>query len=198
MADSGNLMVAGFVGPVTVNAAGAVSFFYALGGVDPQCASGAGTAANSCGIHIHSGMTCTGNALGHYFTGSVSTDPWTSVAYTSSVDGTVGGASTSGFFETLSTGGSMMDINGRAVIIHAHDGSRIACAILGVSEEPQLLRWERVIGAIVDAGSSMMVNVVIVVCVLLAAVCVCICCCVRSSRKPSSDGQGVMLHSNAR
>ena len=65
-------------GPATVGAPGS---------------SGAGSAANSCGIHIHSGMTCTGNALGHYYTGSVTTDPWTTIAYTSTSDGTTSGSS---------------------------------------------------------------------------------------------------------
>jgi len=100
------------------------TFAYALSGVDPMCASGAGSAANSCGLHIHSGMTCTDNALGHYYTGSVTTDPWTSVAYTSTADGKTTGS------VVVDTGATQAEVVGRAFIVHAYDGSRIACALL--------------------------------------------------------------------
>ena len=43
------------------------SFYYSLTGVDPACSSGAGTAGNSCGIHIHSGTSCTSDAGGHLY-----------------------------------------------------------------------------------------------------------------------------------
>merc|ERR1712185_704097 len=68
------------------------TFSWSLTGVDTACSSGAGDAGNSCGIHIHSGMTCTDDAEGHYYTGAVTTDPWTSIAYTSDGSGTAGGS----------------------------------------------------------------------------------------------------------
>ena len=83
----GDLLVSGTVGPMTTSGT-TQSFYWSLSGVDPLCSSGAGTAGNSCGIHIHSGTTCTDDALGHFYTGAVSVDPWTSVAYTS--DATAG------------------------------------------------------------------------------------------------------------
>lgn len=101
------------------------TFEYALTGVDPLCTSGAGSAGNSCGVHIHAGTTCTDNALGHYYTGSVTSDPWTTIAYTSTDSGTTSGT------VTVDTGASAAEVAGRAFVIHGYDGGRIACAILG-------------------------------------------------------------------
>ena len=76
-------------------------------------------------VHIHSGMTCTADAGGHYYTGSVTTDPWTSIAYnTNTIDGTSTGT------ESVDTGGLSADVSGRTMIIHDWLGCRIACAIL--------------------------------------------------------------------
>merc|ERR1711972_832222 len=119
---TGNMAVSGTVGPMTTDGV-TQSFAYSLEGVDPLCENGAGTEGNSCGIHIHAGTTCAGNALGHYYTGAVTSDPWTSVAYTSM------GSTTAGVVH-VTTGGIGSDVQGRAMIIHAFDGSRIACALL--------------------------------------------------------------------
>jgi hypothetical protein len=120
---SGSLAVSGSVGPVTSNGT-TQSFPYALSGVDPACASGAGTAANSCGIYIHTGMTCTADAGGHYFTSPVVADPWTSISYTSATGDAMG------YVWGVTTGGRSGDIVGRAVVVHGYDGGRIACALL--------------------------------------------------------------------
>jgi len=118
----GNLGVSGTVGPMTTNG-GTQTFNYQLSGVDPECSGGAGTAGNSCGIHIHSGTSCAENALGHFY--AVDDDPWTSVAYTSNDSGTAHG-------ETMvDTGYSSVQTTGRAMIVHDYSGARIACAILG-------------------------------------------------------------------
>ena len=101
--------------------------YYSLSGADPACASGAGTAGNSCGVHIHSGMTCLDDAGGHYYTGAVTSDPWTSIAYTSSSSGAASGT------VVVDTGATSQQAEGRALIIHAYDGSRIGCAILSKS-----------------------------------------------------------------
>ena len=79
---TGNLATAGSVGPMTT-ASTTQTFSYQLDGVDPKCSGGAGPEKNSCGIHIHAGKSCIENAEGHYFTGAVTSDPWKTVAYTS-------------------------------------------------------------------------------------------------------------------
>ena len=61
---------------------------------------------------------------GHYYTGSVSSDPWSSVAYTASASGTASGTL------SVTTGATSAEVAGRAFIVHAYDGSRIACALL--------------------------------------------------------------------
>ena len=61
---------------------------------------------------------------GHYYTGSVSADPWADVAYTST-DGSASGTL------SVATGATAAEVAGRAFIVHAYDGSRIACALLG-------------------------------------------------------------------
>jgi len=116
---TGDLAVSGSLGPLTSSGT-TQTFAYTLTGVDPLCAAGAGDAANSCGVHIHSGYTCTADAGGHLFTGDVTTDPWTAIAYTTG-SGTV----------TVTTGATQADLEGRAVVIHDHSGARIACALLG-------------------------------------------------------------------
>ena len=120
----GDLAVAGTVGPMTTSGT-TQTFYYSLTGVDPACSDGAGTAGNSCGVHIHSGTTCTDNAGGHYFTGAVTEDPWASIAYTSTA------ANTAAASVTVDTGAGSWSLVGRAFVVHAYDGSRIGCAILG-------------------------------------------------------------------
>merc|ERR1711936_1481225 len=101
----------GRVGPV-VTMGVTQTFSYSLANVDTLCSAGAGSAANSCGIHIHTGTSCTNNALGHYFTD------------TSLPDGTTSGTA------AVTTGALASNIEGRAFIVHGFDGGRIACAIL--------------------------------------------------------------------
>jgi len=120
---TGNLAVTGRVGPV-VTMGVTQTFSYSLANVDALCSAGAGSAANSCGIHIHTGTSCTNNALGHYFTDTVTNDPWTAISYTSLPDGTTSGTA------AVTTGALASNIEGRAFIVHGFDGGRIACAIL--------------------------------------------------------------------
>ena len=112
---------------------------YTLTAVDPACGAGSGAAANSCGIHIHSGTTCTENAGGHLYTAGVSVDPWATVSYTSEIytswpDATT--YSTSGSV-TITTGATAREILGHVLIVHAHDASRIACALIADSSPTQ-------------------------------------------------------------
>ena len=126
---NGTLAVMGTIGPMTTEGTNQ-TFEYILTGVDSACFGGANlSAANSCGIHIHVGTSCSSNAGMHYFTGAVTTDPWTAIAYTAVADA-VTGTQTSGTY-TLNTGAGSGDIAGRSVIIHDYVGGRIACALLG-------------------------------------------------------------------
>lgn len=75
------------------------------------------------GIHIHAGTDCNSDARGHYYTGSVTTDPWTNVVYRAN------GNSASGS-STVNTGATNQEVTGKAMIIHNYAGGRIACAIL--------------------------------------------------------------------
>merc|ERR1712054_495560 len=91
----------------------------------------AGSAANSMGVHIHTGSTCTDASLvgGHYYSGS--TDPWTNKVYTSTAE------STGMFTVTVSAtdlGVTTESTAGRAFIIHNLAGGRIGCVLLGASE----------------------------------------------------------------
>merc|ERR1719201_1231520 len=98
------------------------SFYYSLTGVDPACTTGGDSAVpNSCGIHIHAGKTCADASLvlGHYFTGDVTDDPWVNdVDYQSDAHGF-----TSSTLH-VDTGATAAQVNGRAMVIHAKDGSR--------------------------------------------------------------------------
>merc|ERR1712048_1289165 len=81
------------------------------------------------GVHIHSGFTCSDASLvgGHYFAAG-QTDPWKTVAYTSTSAGT-------GFFKVLMSAAAMGTTSastaGRAFIIHNDAGGRIGCVLLG-------------------------------------------------------------------
>ena len=98
------------------------TFTFSLDGVDPACSSGAGGAANSCGIHIHAGTSCAEDALGHYY--STASDPWSAVAYTADEADQAQGTF------SVETGLAASEIDGHTFIIHAFDGSRIACAVM--------------------------------------------------------------------
>ena len=97
-----------------------------LSGIDPMCSSGPNTGvnANSCGVHIHKGTSCTEDAEGHYYDTSIGSDPWGAGYYTANSDGTA---------ETrfaLMAGTSSSEITGKAVIVHDYNGGRIGCALL--------------------------------------------------------------------
>ena len=62
--------------------------------------------------------------LGHYYTGAVTADPWTTVGYSTS-DGTATGTL------SVTTGATAAEVAGRALIVHGYDGGRVACALLG-------------------------------------------------------------------
>ena len=97
-------------------------------GIDPACSSGPNTdvSANSCGVHIHVGTSCTEDAGGHYF--NTAADPWGAGYYKAeSEDGT---KYTAEVAFALMPGTSSADITGKAVIVHDYNGGRIGCALL--------------------------------------------------------------------
>ena len=104
---------------------------YKLTGVDPACKTGAGDAANSCGVHIHAEPTCTADAGGHYFTGAVTEDPWKTIGYTATGEG----AREASGEVTVTTGALSAELEGRAFVIHDFTGARIACGILKSTPE---------------------------------------------------------------
>jgi len=81
-------------------------------------------ASTSGGLHIHTGTTCDA-AGGHYYNASkTSTDPWTT-AWASDA-----ASSAAGSFEVVGTGYPHADTVGHVVVVHASDGTRIACTNL--------------------------------------------------------------------
>ena len=147
---SANFATAGTVGPMTTVGT-TQTFEFSLSGVDPVCASGPGGNPNSCGIHIHAGTSCVANALGHYYTGAVTNDPWTNVVYTSDANGKTSGTL------SVNTGALSSEVNGRTMIIHDAEGARIACAILsdGVSsalDASSFIKYDGYPGALAVSG----------------------------------------------
>ena len=130
---TGDLVVAGTVGPVkTIGTT--QSFTFHLSGIDPACSSGHhGPASNSCGMHIHAAKTCAADAGGHFFL-SVTSDPWASISYRADVHDGSTGPVTSGV-RTVNTGALASDLEGRAMIVHDHAGGRIGCALLTYADE---------------------------------------------------------------
>jgi len=117
---TGNLTVTGSFSMIyksTTNATFRAHFD--LKGLDSACSTG-------CGIHIHTGTTCSNASLvgGHYWTPTNITDPWDSVFYYASKNGTASGLT------SLSSGYNYMDNIGHAVVVHTAGGTRVACGIL--------------------------------------------------------------------
>ncbi|KAJ1453340.1 hypothetical protein M885DRAFT_498641 [Pelagophyceae sp. CCMP2097] len=120
---TGSLAAAG-TGDGATFASGYVDFAYVLAGLDPDCETGASTAANSCGIHIHEGTSCDADGLGHFYDPlAVSVDPWASVVYAPDSSGNV---------EEIKIGVVIgyTAVVGRVMIVHDFSGARIACAAI--------------------------------------------------------------------
>lgn len=86
---------------------------------DPQCNGITGDAANSCGIHFHTGTSCTDDSDavgGHFYDTSVDPDPWLIARYVQSEDGALIVNGVNDFLEP-----------GRVLVVHDFDGNRIAC-----------------------------------------------------------------------
>jgi hypothetical protein len=140
---TGSLMVSGMLSPVVTQAVGltnsdamlkgmpAQSFTYSLMGADPACADGATEEPNSCGIHIHAGMSCESDGMAHYYSPVAVSDPWVSVTYTAMADG-----SAAGTIVGVATGYPASELIGHAVVIHDRTGARVACALLAEGMPP--------------------------------------------------------------
>lgn len=147
---NGKLMVTSFVpyfnyqGSLKVQGTGAIEsnrrnpsalgkqiISFDLEGVDTLCSGNPPDVANACGIHIHNGVSCGVDALGHYWnTKLVTVDPWKYVTYHSV------GTNAKLDEVLLMTGLDGFDINGHTMIVHDSTGLRIAC---GIVEAPKLL-----------------------------------------------------------
>jgi len=102
---------------------------YDVTGVSPDCANPDANTSNSCGIHIHSASNCsTGSAAGpHYYNPAlINSDPWSPIAYISTVGQTTATGSTVvywgyGFDKAL----------GVDFVLHNYDGSKATCTFIG-------------------------------------------------------------------
>jgi len=103
------------------------------------------TAKNGCGAHVHEGKDCTNDdtQLGHFYNADeLEEDPWALVGYL-----TTDSAGDAYFVDCLTT--LEDDYDGRAFIVHANDGSRVACGLL-----------ERGAGALPSISLSFLVPIV--------------------------------------
>jgi hypothetical protein len=82
------------------------------------------TAKNGCGVHVHSGASCTSSSSqgGHYYDVQA-VDPWATVRYSS----TNATGSASFTFSVLT---NFKAIDGKPFIVHNNAGGRVACGIL--------------------------------------------------------------------
>lgn len=101
-----------------------------------------------CGVHIHTGYTCEDAALvgGHHWNKELlgetpEDDPWNFEKYQSTAKGT----STSGF--VIDSGLGIADNTGRAVVVHAKDGTRVGCGTLHPAAETSTMSLHAEIGS---------------------------------------------------
>ena len=116
-------------GTVTVTASGTTQTLdMSLTGVDNYCSvHNAAEHNNTCGLHVHSGTTCTDDAGGHYYNQEIfADDPWASIRYGGK--GTVSGTADDPV--SVDTGLQLSELAGHAFIVHGWYGERIACALL--------------------------------------------------------------------
>lgn len=109
-----------------------VTVAYNLAGVEAECST-ASDAGNSCGIHIHAGTSCatTSDPLGHYYysdSSTVTADPWSSITYSSGMDGT--STTSRGSTAKITTGYTADQTFGRVFVVHNRAGDRVTCAVI--------------------------------------------------------------------
>ncbi|KAH8066203.1 hypothetical protein JL722_619 [Aureococcus anophagefferens] len=132
---SGDVAVTGSV--VVSETDGGIQMWGALAGLEASVAGG---------FHIHSGTTCaSADAVGgHYFEG-MADDPWTTTYESDSV----GSSSTSLSLDDF-TLDDAYPVAGRAVVVHAADGTRVGCGVLE-SAAPTV----KVLGEFVDGFAGL-------------------------------------------
>jgi len=118
---AGSLTVSGTVSIFGDPAATTHTYVWDLSGVDPACTANAGAESgigNGCGIHVHSGTSCSDATQvgGHYF--STAADPWSLVTYVSDSSGRSHGS------VEVDTGKTLAELSGRAFVIHLQSGAR--------------------------------------------------------------------------
>jgi hypothetical protein len=94
-------------------------------------------AANGCGVHVHSGFSCTNTTTqeGHFYNKeTLASDPWVLSGYAST------DASGSAYFIDCLTV-DVDDCEGRAFIVHTDDGKRSSCGMLedGTSSSAEMM-----------------------------------------------------------
>jgi hypothetical protein len=87
-------------------------------------------AVNECGVHVHSGMSCTNSTTqgGHYYdNATLAADPWKLAGYrATSADGAAYSMS------CVETGETSYD--GHPLIVHSKNGSRVSCGLVSSAE----------------------------------------------------------------
>lgn len=129
----------GYSGDLDVSGNVALTFYdsktvvvdYDLIGVEHDCHT-AGDAANSCGIHIHTGTSCSDPSKigGHYFEGT--TDVWASVVYQTNIPHLWPfGDEAKGSTEEVAYGKTVEETVGYLLVVHDHSGARVTCNFIG-------------------------------------------------------------------
>jgi len=98
-----------------------------IDGADPRCtAPNFVEYANSCGVHLHEGMTCD-DAGGHWYnTDLIMEDPWAKVSYVYGTNPSNTGSSTA-VSQAVYIGYAPEDFPGKTFVVHDYEGSRVAC-----------------------------------------------------------------------
>merc|ERR1711972_348921 len=133
---AGNLKVVGSMTVVSTSGSDTTAtqtLTWSLKGTDPTCKANAGdNVANGCGVHVHSGTSCdvAADVGGHYYSSSLSSDPWAPMVYVTAADGT----SVEEAGVPVVTGLSTSDILRRVMVVHElASGARIACGVIGTT-----------------------------------------------------------------
>lgn len=123
-----------------------VCYYGSASGLEKDVISTSCASKNGCGTHIHSGTSCATAELqgGHFYdTNTLSSDPWAKIGYLSTDSN--GNAQ---YTSCLSTGATANIFLGKAFVVHAVDGSRVACGTFddtnGTSGAPKSPVWSAV------------------------------------------------------
>lgn len=124
---NGSLITTGSVTLVEDRTSGVVGQItsWSLAGGDTSCTRLISGVPNACGVHVHSGTSCS-TASGHYWNSSVvAADPWATVPYLITPSMTMTGSGV-----LVVTGIPNTGLSDRVVVVHDSTGRRIACSPL--------------------------------------------------------------------